>query len=187
MLSLEQMKALPESEQKKLFSALKLKRATYKKVNYTAVYGAGDAAVARAAGVPQHEGKKLKEAYWKRNWSVLAIAAEQTVKKCLGGMWLFNPVSELWYSLRYEKDRFSTLNQGTGVWAFDTWVRHVRSGGLKLCGQMHDEIIAPIKLGQRERLQRHVDRAMEKTNEELKLNRELGCSLSFGNSYSEVH
>jgi hypothetical protein len=176
-----------EFEKTALYKSLKGVRAVGKKVNYTAVYGAGDAAVARAAGLPKHKGAELREAYWKRNWSVLAIAAEQTVKKCLGGMWLFNPVSELWYSLRYEKDRFSTLNQGTGVWAFDTWVKHVRSGGLKLCGQMHDEIIAPIKLGQRERLLAHIDRAMERTNEELKLNRELGCSLSFGFSYAEIH
>lgn len=37
-------------------------------------------------------------------------------------MWLFNPVSKFWYSLRYPKDIFSTLNQGTGVFCFDTWI-----------------------------------------------------------------
>lgn len=176
-----------EFEHSPLYKALKKVRATGKKVNYTAVYGAGDAAVARAAGVSLHEGKVLREKYWKRNWAVIAIAEEQIVKTCNGSKWLFNPVSELWYSLRYEKDRFSTLNQGTGVWAFDCWVKHVRDGGPPICGQFHDEWIATVKVGQRARLQRHVDSAIRKTNEELKLNRELGCSLQFGLSYADIH
>lgn len=176
-----------EFEKTQLFKALKVVRAIGKKGNYTAVYGAGDAAIARAIQRPLNEGKAFKEAYWKRNWSVLAIAAEQIVKKCLGGMWLYNPVSELWYSLRYEKDRFSTLNQGTGVWCFDLYVKNVRSEGLKLCGQFHDEWIAVIKKGLRERLKALCQRAINKTNEELKLNRELDFSVDFGGSYASIH
>lgn len=176
-----------EFEKTPIYKALKQVRAVGKKVNYTAVYGAGDAAVARAAGLPKHKGAELREAYWKRNWSVLAIAAEQVVKKCLGGMWLFNPVSELWYSLRYEKDRFSTLNQGTGVWAFDTWVKHIRNGGPPVLAQMHDEAVMLIRLGQRERCTAHLRKAIDKTNEELKLNRELDCSVDFGFSYADIH
>lgn len=176
-----------EFEHTPVYKALKVVRAIGKKGNYTAVYGAGDAAIARAIQRPLNEGKKFKEAYWKRNWSVLAIAEEQVVKKCLGGMWLFNPVSQLWYSLRYEKDRFSTLNQGTGVWCFDLYVKNVRSEGLKLCGQFHDEWIAAIKKGLRERLKALCQRAIDKTNEELKLNRELDFSVDFGLSYADIH
>ena len=176
-----------EFEKTQLFKALKVVRAIGKKGNYTAVYGAGDAAIARAIQRPLNEGKAFKEAYWKRNWSVLAIAAEQIVKKCLGGMWLFNPVSELWYSLRYEKDRFSTLNQGTGVWAFDKYVKNVRDGGPPLCGQFHDEWVATVKIGSRERLKAHCQKAIDKTNEELKLNRELDFSVDFGESYAQIH
>jgi hypothetical protein len=43
-------------------------------------------------------------------------AFEETIKT----MWLYNPVSKFWYSAIY-KDIFSTLNQGTGVYCFDTW------------------------------------------------------------------
>lgn len=176
-----------EFEQTPVYKALKVVRAVGKKGNYTAVYGAGDAAIARAIGRPLHEGKKFKEAYWGRNWSVLAIAEEQVVKKCLGGMWLFNPVSELWYSLRYEKDRFSTLNQGTGVWCFDTYIKHIRNGGPPLCGQFHDEFISVVRIGMRDKLKAHCQRAMVKTNEELKLNRELDFSIDFGKSYADIH
>lgn len=101
--------------------------------------------------------------------------------------WLFNPVSELWYSLRHEKDRFSTLNQGTGVWCFDTWVKHVKHNGPPLIGQFHDEVILLLKKGNRERATKHLREAMRKTNEELKLNRELECSIDFGESYADIH
>lgn len=186
-MTFDEMCALPEDEQKKLFAHLKLSRQVYKKVNYTAVYGSGAATLARAAGVSKHEGEGLKDAYWKRNWSVLAIAEEQITKKCLGGMWLFNPVSELWYSLRYEKDRFSTLNQGTGVWCFDLYIKNIRDGGPPICGQFHDEFVAVVKKGSREKLKAHCQKAIDKTNEELKLNRELDFSVDFGLSYAEIH
>lgn len=178
-----------EFEHSALYKALKKVRAVGKKVNYTAVYGAGDAAVARAAEVPLAEGAKLRESYWKRNWAVLKIAEDQTVKVCNGMKWLYNPVSKLWYSLRFEKDRFSTLNQGTGVWCFDTWVKHLRNGGPPIIGQMHDEVIGLVRkaAGVQDRAERHFKNAIRKTNEELKLNRELDCSVQFGSDYAQIH
>lgn len=170
-----------------IYKALKKVRAIGKKVNYTAVYGAGDAAVARAAEVDLQRGTKYRAAYWKRNWSVVAIAEEQIVKTCNGIKWLFNPVSRLWYALRHEKDRFSTLNQGTGVWCFDTWLKHIRVGGPPVIAQVHDECVLLIKIGQRKRLEAHINNAIKLTNEELKLNRDLGCSIQFGASYESIH
>lgn len=170
-----------------IYKALKAVRAVGKKVNYTAVYGAGDAAIARAAGLSKQRGAELKEAYWKRNWSVLAIAAEQIVKKCLGGMWLFNPVSEMWYSLRYEKDRFSTLNQGTGVYCFDMWIQEFRKKRPQLTGQMHDEVILTIKKGSRDKCIALLTEAIKVVNDKLKLNRELEVDVQFGDSYASIH
>ena len=48
-------------------------------------------------------------------------------KSVNGSLWLFNPVSKLWYSLRAEKDIFSTLNQGTGTFCFDMWLGFILS------------------------------------------------------------
>jgi hypothetical protein len=127
------------------------------------------------------------EAYWKRNWSVKAIAEDQLIKTVAGKMWLYNPVSKFWYSLRYKKDIFSTLNQGTGVYCFDTWVKWVRSKSLPIIGQFHDEIIGMIRKGLRERATAVCKWAINKTNEELKLNRDLDCSVDFGEAYSEIH
>lgn len=174
-------------EHTELYKSIKKVRAVGKKVNYTAVYGAGGAAIGRAAGQTRQKGEALKEVYWKRNWSVLAIAAEQVVKKCLGGMWLFNPVSELWYSLRYEKDRFSTLNQGTGVYCFDKWIMEFRKKRGQLTGQMHDEVILTVKKGYREHVVKLLKEAIAAVNGELKLNRELDVDVQFGDSYASIH
>ena len=164
-------------------------RKTYKGVNYACVYGAGAATVARTAGVSLARGEKLVEAYWKRNWSVKKIAEDQVVKTCMGTKWLYNPVSRLWYSLRYDKDRFSTLNQGTGVWCFDTWISQCRKncGPILLVAQMHDEGIWVIPKGIRDRVERHLRDAIKKANKILGLNRELGISVDFGDNYAQIH
>lgn len=174
-------------EDKVKVKELKGVRHVYKTVNYACVYGAGGATVGRAAGVKESEGKKLVEAYWKRNWSVKAIADACITKSVYGQMWLYNPVSELWYSLRADKDKFSTLNQGTGVYCFDTWLKHVKNKGFPIVGQFHDEFIGIVKLGSRERASLHINNAMRLANEELKLNRELGCSIQFGGCYADIH
>ena len=163
------------------------KRKLGKAANYACVYGAGGATVARSAGISESEGKNLVEAYWKRNWSVEAIAAAQTVKTCRRQKWLYNPVSKLWYSLRAEKDRFSTLNQGTGVWCFDTWVKYQRQKGLPQVGQMHDETINLVKEENKEKAEKALRWAIDQTNKELKLNRELDIDTQFGINYAAIH
>lgn len=158
-----------------------------KSANYACVYGAGGATVARSAGITEREGTKLVEAYWKRNWSVEAIAAAQEVKTCRGQKWLYNPVSGFWYSLRHEKDRFSTLNQGTGVFCFDTWVKHIRATGTKVLAQFHDEVVSKLNEGEEQHITNVYRNAIDKTNEELQLNRELDIDIQFGKTYSDIH
>jgi DNA polymerase I-like protein with 3'-5' exonuclease and polymerase domains len=186
-VTLDEMKALPPAQQKALYKRIAASRKVYKQVNYSCVYGAGGATVGRSAGVSTSKGEKLVAAYWERNWSVKAIAEDCTVKRCNGMKWLYNPVSGFWYSLRHEKDRFSTLNQGTGVYCFDMWVKKVKSKGLPIIGQMHDEIIGLVKKGVRERATSVCKWAVGEINKELKLNRELDVDVQFGSSYAEIH
>ena len=186
-MTLDEMKALPKEDQANLASKISKIRHTYKQANYSCVYGAGGATVARAAGISEREGTALVEAYWKRNWSVKAIAEAQVVKVCRKQKWLYNPVSRLWYSLRAEKDRFSTLNQGTGVWCFDTWVKYIREGGLPITAQFHDEVCCCIREKNKERARALLEKAIGQTNEELQLNRELGVDIQFGRAYSDIH
>lgn len=162
-------------------------RSKAKTANYACVYGAGGATVARGADMTKEEGMNLVEKYWERNWSVKKIADDQKVKRCLGSSWLFNPVSKFWYSLRTDKDRFSTLNQGTGVFCFDMWIYNFRQKRPQITGQMHDEVILTIKKGQRKEITALLKDAIELTNKQLKLNRELDVDVQFGNSYAEIH
>ena len=158
-----------------------------KPVNYGGVYGQKPKGLARETGMPLGQAKKLYDIYWERNWSVEVIAAEQVVIKANGKRWLKNPVSGFLYNLRMDKDRFSTLNQGTGVYCFDMWVKEVRNSGMPIIGQMHDEIIGLVKLGCRDRVASVINNAMIKTNNLLQLDRELGCDVQFDTTYAGIH
>jgi len=163
-------------------------RSTAKTANYACVYGAGGATVARGVeGMSVQEGKNLVEKYWVRNWAVNKVAEDQKTKRCLDSMWLFNPVSKFWYSLRTDKDRFSTLNQGTGVFCFDMWIYNFRQKRPQLTGQMHDEVILTVKKGFRKETEKLLKDAIELTNKQLKLNRDLDVDVQFGRSYAEIH
>lgn len=150
-------------------------------------YGAGGPTVARGAGISVKEGKAVVDAYRKKNWAIDVIANEQKVITTSTGMWLYNPVSRLYYSLRYEKDIFSTLNQGTGVYCFDTWIAYILSKREQLTGQFHDEIILTVKKGEREEVTQILKEAIEKVNDTLNLNRELDIDIQFGDNYGEIH
>jgi hypothetical protein len=102
-------------------------------------------------------------------------------------MWLKNPVSGFWYQLRYEKDIFSTLNQGTGVYCFDTWVYYVRSLGVVINMQFHDEIGKSVYIGEEEMTKGLLEEAIDMANAKLKLNVPLGVDVKFGANYAETH
>ena len=167
--------------------SLKALRKNYKVVNYSATYGVGAATLSRTTGMPNKDCKVLLDAFWSRNWSVEKVASTVRTKTFFEGMWLKNPVSGFWYSLRSEKDRFSTLNQGTGVFCFDSWVAICRKNGIDTIGQFHDEIIAIVKHGDEERTKATMEGAIEKLNEKLKLNVPLGVDAQFGKTYADIH
>ena len=75
----------------------------------------------------------------------------------------------------------------TGVYCFDTWVRKVRSKGIQISLQYHDEIAFSLLKGQENITKNHLLEAIKETNNELKLNVELGISVDFGNNYAEIH
>ena len=167
--------------------SLKSLRKNYKVVNYSATYGVGAAKLARETGMSKKEAQKLLDAFWSRNWSVQKVATTLRKRELFGGMWVQNPVSGFWYSLRSEKDRFSTLNQGTGVYCFDNWVKKCREKGIKTVGQFHDEIIALVKEGDQIKTAMNMNYSIQELNEQLKLNVDLGVDAQFGKTYAEIH
>ena len=167
--------------------ALSNTRYNFKGANYALQYGCGILTLSKQLGILRGEAKVISEAYWKRNWGVKAISDSMVTKVVEGDTWQFNPVSKLWYSLRSDKDKFSTLCQGTGTYLFDMWVGFILQEREQLTANFHDEIILEVKEGNRDRCKLLLENSIQKVNRMLKLNRELQVDVQFGNNYSEIH
>ena len=166
---------------------LKALRKNYKVVNYSATYGVGSPKLSRETGMSIKQAQALLDAYWQRNWSVKAFVDAQKIRTINEEMWVQNPVSKFWHSLRYEKDVFSTLNQSTGAYCFDKWVAYYRKRRPNIIGQFHDESINLVREGEQNEHSDALNWAIEKLNEDLKLNVDLGIDIQYGQRYSDVH
>jgi hypothetical protein len=102
-------------------------------------------------------------------------------------MWLQNPVSKFWHNLRSEKDRFSTANQSTGVYCFDTWLFYCREAKIKIAMQFHDEVGFYIPEIASEYIGSVLKGAIKKANDKLKLNVSLDVDVQIGRNYAETH
>jgi len=169
------------------FKAIKKVRKKFKPVNYASVYGVGKLKLSRTTGMSTQEAAKLIESYWERNWAVKQFASEQEIKTVGGQMWVKNPINNFWYTLRFEKDAFSTLNQSTGAYCFDQWVAHYLTKRPNIIGQFHDESINEVPIGEEEEHEKVLHWAIQKVNEKLKLNVDLSVSVQYGNCYSDIH
>jgi len=159
-----------------------------KTANYAATYGAGPATIARGAGVSQELGEQLHTAYWQRNSAISDVASNVQIRQSRGMMWLFNPVSKMWLYLKNDKDRFSTLNQSTGTFCFDRWLYHVLQEREQLTAQFHDEFVLEIsEFESRQEITELLESAVSTVNQELKLNRDLGCDINFAQNYAGIH
>lgn len=179
--------AIASHDEHTRYKLLKTIRGIAKNTNYACVYGAGAPKIAKTAGISVAEAIPIHAAYWKRNWSVKAVANDTKTKTVDKQKWLYNPVSKFWYTLRAEKDKFSTLNQGTGVFCFDTWLGFILSKRREITGQFHDEAIWTVRKGFRDEMTELCKWAIKRTNEVLGLNRELGCDVQFDSYYSGIH
>lgn len=142
------------------------------------------------------EAKQAHEGYWNLNWSVKQIAEDQCVIKDSNGLlWLVNPVNGFAYNLRTQKDRFSTLIQGTGSYFFDIWVDKVLTkmkekwGVKRLCMCFHDEFVTRFKDTEENKLvmKEFTTQALDEINVEYNLRRKLGCGIDTGYNYADIH
>lgn len=187
-MTFEDMKNLPEEEQKKLFKQISSKRKGYKTVNYAAQYNVGKATLARQSNLKEKEAQELLDMYWAKNWAIKKVAKDQYVKTLKDGtLWLKNPVNGFYYSLRKEADIFSTLVQGTGDYIFNMWTLFCRQMGLVLSLNYHDEWLSITDVGNEDQLKEVADKAMDKLNERLKLNVKVRCDFQTGGNYADCH
>ena len=182
MLSEEQVE-----NHKKGIENHKLIRAKAKQINFSAIYGVGSATLSRNMGISKKEAQTFIDAYWSRNWAVKEVAESLKIKQIGTQMWLLNPVSKFWYSLRAEKDKFSTLNQGTAVYVFDKYVENAIKLGIIPIKQIHDEFSTNIYAKNKEKNTELLKLAIQKVNEELKLNVKIEASIDYGDNYADCH
>lgn len=184
-ISTEQMQAYINGTDK----SIKPIRDIFKNGNYACQYGAGPPRLALTSDISLDEAKKVHKAYWDKNWAIKKVSEDQRVRKIGNMMWLQNPISGFWYSLRYEKDIFSTLVQGSASYVFDLWVFDFTSTRRQLTAQFHDECVLciPKRKGVREKCETLLRVSIKTINEQLKLNRELDIDVQFGDRYSDIH
>jgi hypothetical protein len=119
---------------------------------------------------------------------VKEFAEAQRVVKYLDESWIVNPLNNFRYSLRSEKDRFSTLTQGGSTYIFDTWIKLLVNEGVKLGLNMHDEWGSGcIKECDKERVEMLCKEKIKTVNRILKLKREMDCDTKISTNYANVH
>tara|TARA_R110002073_G_scaffold3315_6_gene22340 strand:+ start:4473 stop:6497 length:2025 start_codon:yes stop_codon:yes gene_type:complete len=183
----EEQLTLYKEGDKETKSLLKPLRDIYKQANYSCIYGVGAAKLGKTTGKTTKEAKALIQSYWDRNWSIKQLPNDIETKVIGDQMWLLNPVSNLWYSVRSERDVFSTLNQGTGAFVFDLWVKFMMKYGVIPFLQYHDEMVALVKEGEEDNVKEIVEDAMISVNDLLRLNVTITVDVQFGNTYADVH
>lgn len=165
-------------------------RKAAKVVNYSSLYGVGAAKLAREMGTTREEAEKLLKAFWDLNWSIRKISGQQYSKTLKdGSTWVKNPVSGFYYSLRNERDVWSTINQGTGVFIFDSWLLRCRRKGVTIPFQYHDELMTlrNTETESREEIKQKLDDSMNEVNDSLGLNVSVSVDVQWGQNYADVH
>lgn len=195
-LSMQQMQNLSLDEQDKIIEKVKSARQIAKGAGYALQYGSGAATVARTAGVPLPAAEIICSSYHDLNWSIGVIAENTKTKKANGMTWQLNPVNNLWYWLKSDKDRFSTLCQGTGAYITDTWIeschevcREKYGINAPVIAEFHDELVMRVKdsIIAKAAMERIVLDAMELVNTIVQCNVTFACEIKFGENYSAIH
>lgn len=199
---LERMLNLPESKKQELKSRIEKERGKGKSTNYAAQYGAGAKTIARTAKIEIELGQMLVKSYKQLNWSIEKIAKDQVKIKTSFGEFQLNPLNGLFYNLKYAKDSFSTLIQGSGSYILDLWLlniyRHLDEGtfgithdDVKLLATFHDELILEFDKELKEKVRTLVAEGLEDVNRAMlgsgRITIPFGCDIQFGERYSEIH
>lgn len=199
---LERMLNLPEEKKKELKSQIEKLRGQGKSTNYACQYGAGAKTVARTAKIDLSVGQLLVSSYKKLNWSIEAIAKDQKVIRTSFGNFQLNPLNGLYYNLKFAKDAFSTLIQGSGSYILDIWIlniyKHLDNGtyglthdDVKLLATFHDELILEFDKEHKETVRQLVADSLEDVNKAMlssnRITIPFGCDIQFGERYSEIH
>lgn len=176
-----------QEQQEKFFEKIDKKRQVCKQLNYSCLYGIGKAKLSKDLDTTQKEAKGLIDAYWKRNWSVKKFASMCKVVTIDKQMWVQNPLNGYYYSLRSEKDIFSTVNQSAGDYIFTLWVYFLMKQGVKVQAGFHDELVVSTLRSNRDEIIQKLQQSIQKVNDYLGLQIPVGIDYKIGDSYADVH
>lgn len=159
-----------------------------KRANYACTYGAGAPKLSSSIGISMQEAKDLHSAYWDRNKAIQQVSASsEKIRLRDNSLWVKNPISGFWIPVRSEKDIFSSLNQSSGVYIFDRFIYYVRKSGYNPVMQYHDEIVLHIPKWEYDHVKRILNEAIQKVNDEVKLNVEIKIDYKSGTNYAKIH
>lgn len=195
---LDGLLSLTDSEKGELLKEISKARGKGKNSNYALQYSCGIKTLARTAGVSETVAKNISKAYKSMNWSIDKIASDQVIKKTSHGVYQMNPFNNIWYHLKTDKDRFSTLVQGTGSYILDLWLGFqfnlrnkpkygIDDYGVKLLATAHDEQIVEFKEDFKDSVKTLIEDSLGKVNDRFKLEIPFGCDVQFGTKYSQIH
>ena len=196
---LEKLLNLSEEQKQAEVKRISKVRAAGKGTNYSCQFGAAAKTVSRNAKIDLATAKQLVKSYKKLNWSIEPIVQNLQRKTVSHGMYQLNPVNEIWYHLKKERDSFSTCIQGSGSYLLDIWVAYIFNlrekpeyevkGGLRLVATVHDENLQEFNdlEGNEEIVKKLFDDALALANKRLKQEISFGCDTQFGYKYSEIH
>lgn len=169
------------------FGRLNAIRSKAKTTSYSALYGVGKRKLAEELKIPVKEAEQLLEGYWKLNFAVKEFAQSCKIKEVRGQKWVLNPGNNFWYSLRSEKDVFSTVNQSFGSFIHILWCKNIRKMGVEICGNFHDEILVVVKDTKCDIVKEVLQKAIDLTNKQAKLKVPIKIDIQVGKNYGEVH
>ena len=129
----------------------------------------------------------MLDAYWGKNFAVKLRANAAPVKSFNKTSWIYNDLVNVWFELRSEKDRFSSLNQGLGSIIFYNWVREMRRCGVKITANYHDEIQIRSKPEDVEKIKDTALKSIDVVNKKFNLKVPIKIDISVGDSYGNTH
>lgn len=170
-----------------IFEKLDKIRHQAKTVNYSALYGISSGKLSKELKITQASAQKILDAYWEKNYAVRVRSESAPIKEHLDTRWIYNDIVGVWFELRSDKDKFSSLNQGMGSIIFYNWVREIRRNGVKITLNMHDEIQLSVREEDIEDYKIILQNSIDVVNNKFNLAVPIKIDISIGKNYGETH
>ena len=188
-------KNFKDNMDKKKYEEINEKRKKAKQLNFAMTYGAGINKISSILNCDIDFAKKIYSIFWKKNKFLKEISHSCKTKETSFNFhenkfqkWIYNPVSGFWIFLRSEKNKFTNLNQSTGVFFFDYLLKITKEKlkNIPIIMQYHDEFLFVCKKKEKEQVEFLLKESIKEVNDKLKLNVKINISILWGNNYGDL-